>query len=141
WGLDFGGVLSFTGTAFRRVGVDSSINNVVNVNGLGLIGTPLREYQFGIAYEQPRWGVSVQGNYTGPVRVGNDISPELQDIMTFESATTYDASAFVNFLDGDLRLRLAATNLTDEEPPFPLVGLGTYDTLGRRYTLSAIYRF
>ena len=64
WGLDFGGVLSFTGTAFRRVGVDSSINNVVNVNGLGLIGTPLREYQFGIAYEHQRWGVSVQGNYT-----------------------------------------------------------------------------
>ena len=141
WGFDFGGTLSFTGTAFRRVGVDSSINNVVNTNDLGLVGTALREYQFGIAYDRERWGVSAQGSYTGPVRVGNDVSPELQDIMVFESSTTYNASAYVNFLDGDLRVRLTATNLTDEEPPFPLLGLGTYDTLGRRYALSAIYRF
>ncbi|MBS3959059.1 MAG: TonB-dependent receptor [Xanthomonadaceae bacterium] len=141
WGFDFGGVLSFTGTAFRRVAVDSSINNVVNDNTLGLIGTPLREYQFGINYEQPRWGIGVQGNYTGPVRVGNDISPELQDIMAYESSTIYNANAFVNFLDGNLRLRFAVTNFTDEEPPFPLAGLATYDTLGRRYALTAIYRF
>lgn len=141
WGFDFGGTLSFTGTAFRRVAHDFSINNVVNTNELGLIGFPLREYQFGIAYDRERWGVTVQGNYTGPVRVGNDISPELQDIMSYESSTIYNASAYVNFLDGNLRLRLTATNLTDEEPPFPLVGLANYDTLGRRYALSVIYRF
>ena len=141
WGFSYGGSLSFTGTAFRRVGVDSSINNVVNTNGVGILGTALREYQFGVGYDHDRWGFNVQGNYTGPVKVGNDISPELQDIMSYESYVSYDAGAYVSFLEGNLRVRLAATNLTDELPPFPLAGLGTYDTLGTRYALSAIYKF
>jgi outer membrane receptor protein involved in Fe transport len=47
----------------------------------------------------------------------------------------------VNFLDKRLRVRFAVTNFTDVEPPFPLGGIGTYDILGRRYTLSAVYKF
>lgn len=141
WGFSYGGVLSFTGTAFRRKAVDQSLNNVVNTNLTGVVGTPDNEYQFGIAYDHERWGVNVQANYTDSVKAGNDISPELQDIMTYDSYTSYDAGAYVSFLEGDLRFRLAVTNLTDEEPPFPLVGLGTYDTLGKRYALSAIYKF
>ena len=140
-GFDYGGTLSFSGTAFRRVAVDSSINNVVNTDSNGLVGTPLREYQFGLAYDHDRWGVNLQGSYTGPVNAGNNISPELQDILRYDSQTTYDAGAYVSFFEGDLRVRFAVTNLTDEEPPFPLTGLGVYDTLGKRYALSAIYRF
>ena len=141
WGFGPGGTVSFSGTAFRRVAVDSSINNVVNTNGVGVVGTPLREYQFGVAYDHDRWGFNVQGNYTGPVKPGNDISPELQDIMRYDSYTSYDAGAYVSFLEGDLRVRFAVTNFTDVEPPFPLGGIGTYDILGRRYALSAIYKF
>lgn len=141
WGFGYGGSINFTGTAFRRVGVDSSINNIVNTNGVGVVGTPLREYQFGVAYDHERWGINVQGNYTGPVKAGNNISPELQDILRYDSATTYDAGTYVNFMDGNLRVRFAVSNFTDAEPPFPLGGLGVYDTLGRRFALSAIYKF
>ncbi|WP_037412261.1 TonB-dependent receptor domain-containing protein [Silanimonas lenta] len=141
WGFGPGGTISFTGTAFRRVAVDSSINNVVNTNSNGLVGTPLREYQFGVAYDHDRWGMSVQGNYQGPVNAGNNISPELQDILVYDSYKSYDAGAYVNFLDKRLRVRFAVTNFTDVEPPFPLGGIGTYDILGRRYTLSAVYKF
>jgi len=83
----------------------------------------------------------VQSSYTGPVNAGNNISPEVQDILRYDSATTYDAGTYVNFLDGNLRVRVAVSNFTDAEPPFPLAGLGVYDTLGRRYALSAIYKF
>jgi outer membrane receptor protein involved in Fe transport len=141
WGFAYGGVLSFTGTAFRRKAVDQSLNNIVNTNLTGVVGTPDNEYQFGVAYDHERWGMNVQANYTDSVKAGNDISPELQDIMTYDSYTSYDAGAYVSFLEGNLRLRLAVTNLTDEEPPFPLQGLGTYDTLGKRYALTAIYKF
>ncbi len=141
WGFNYGGTLNFSVTAFRRLALDSSTNNIVNTNLTGIVGTPDNEYQFGIAYDHERWGFNVQGNYTGPVNVGNNISAELQDIMRYKSHTSFDAGAYVSFLEGDLRFRFAVTNFTDEEPPFPLAGLGFYDTLGKRYALSAIYRF
>lgn len=141
WGFSYGGVLSFTGTAFRRKAVDQSLNNIVNTNLTGVVGTPDNEYQFGLAYDHDRWGMNVQANYTDSVLAGNNISPELQDIMSYDSYTTYDAGAYVSFLEGGLRFRLAVTNLTDEEPPFPLAGIGAYDILGKRYALTAIYKF
>jgi outer membrane receptor protein involved in Fe transport len=141
WGFSYGGTLNFTATAFRRKSFDQSLNNIVNTNLTGVVGTPDNEYQFGVAYDHNRWGFNVQANYTDSVKAGNDISPELQDIMSYDSYTSYDAGAYVSFFEGDLRVRLAVTNLTDEEPPFPLTGLGTYDTLGKRYALSAVYKF
>ena len=41
----------------------------------------------------------------------------------------------------NLKLRLAVTNLLDVDPPFPTVGIGNYDILGRRYNLSFQWNF
>ena len=41
----------------------------------------------------------------------------------------------------NLKLRLAATNLLDVDPPFPTAGIGNYDILGRRYNLSFQWNF
>lgn len=145
WGFTPGGNLAIGFNASRLDRLESSLNNVVTNNEVGEINNPKNQYRLSLGYQRERWGVNVQTNYTSSVIADNDFSPEARDILVFDSYTSLNAGVNWEFID-DAILRLAVTNITDVEPPFPLGrpemgGIGAYDILGRRYALSLNWKF
>lgn len=149
WGFAPGGHLAIGFNASRLDRLEHSINNVVTNNDVGEINNPRYQYQLDLGYQRQHWGVNVQAHYTSSVIADHDFTPEARDIMVFDSYTMFNAGVNWKFID-DAMLRLAVTNVTNVEPPFPLGrsvvgggmgGVGVYDMFGRRYVLSLNWKF
>jgi outer membrane receptor protein involved in Fe transport len=104
------------------------------------IGNPRfqNSYRFGVSKND--WTLNGQVNYQSAQVLDRNNTPETRDLLSVRSYKTLDLGASYTFAD-DLTVRLAITNATDEEPPFGVIGIGTYDILGRRYALTGEYRF
>ena len=96
------------------------------------------------AMEREHWGASYRMNYIGEAdsqfkRIGAT-APGVDDIVY------HSIEANVRLMDG-LTLRAGINNLLDEDPPYYTDPIDqntdpfTYDLLGRRYFVSASYRF
>jgi len=149
WGFTPGGHLTIGFNASRLDRLESSINRIVAEDLAGIVNNPKNQYQLNLGYQRQRWGVNVQANYTGSVVADNALASDARDLMVFDSYTMFNAGVNWRFID-DAILRLAVTNVTDVEPPFPLGqvgiggavgGVGVYDSLGRRYVLSLNWKF
>lgn len=144
--FDFGlrGTLDLNAVLFRLRQLETSTNNVTVADSLNTLGNPKRAYQYGIQYSLEDITFGVQANYQSGQELVLDrlLTGDSQDITRVESQWLYNANIGYRFNE-DVQLRLAVTNLTDEEPPFPLVGgaLAVFDTLGRRYSLTLDWRF
>lgn len=117
-----------------------SNNGVVADDSIGEIGNSRRQYQFNAAWERNRLGLNLSANYTGSAVFDLLNTPESRDILGVDHYWLFNVGASYKFNDR-ANLRFAVTNLLDEEPPFPVLGIGTYDQLGRRYALSFDWKF
>jgi outer membrane receptor protein involved in Fe transport len=144
WNIARGGNLRFGLNAFRYLNLETSANGVTIDRLDTEVGQSDNTMQVNVAYEDPiGFGVRLQGNYIGPAVFDVNFTPATRDILEIDSQWTFNASGSYRFND-NLLVRLSVTNLFDEEPPFGLNGagaVGVYDLLGRRYLLSAEYKF
>lgn len=74
----------------------------------------------------------------------NDPNPDVTSIPELDSMLYTDLGVTYEF-DFGLELALLIDNVTDEDPPIPVFGNGAasgiYDTIGRFYTVRAVYNF
>ena len=136
----FNGRMDVAVSGFRPMSLNSSTNNIVNSNSIGLNGQSDFQYQGSVAYNTDLWGASLQGNYTSGPHLANPQNADLADILTFDDYWLFNLGGYYN-LSEKLTFRAAVSNLFDREPPFPFVGTGVYDILGRRYNVSVQYTF
>ncbi|MGH8031031.1 MAG: TonB-dependent receptor domain-containing protein [Luteimonas sp.] len=130
----------FTGYFPQELTID---NTGVSPNpAVGEIGTSKRQYQFSVAWEGGKLGLNLSANYQSSAVFNLLDTPETRDILQVDSYWLLNGGASYRFSDR-LNLRLAVTNVLDEEPPFPAfgVGIGNYDILGRRYNLAVQWKF
>ena len=140
WGLK--GRLDLSANLFRLRQLENSNNNVVTTFSVNTQGNAKRQYQYGAQYTLDKFSIGAQANYQSGVELVLDQfrTGDSQDLTRLESQWTYNANVTYAITD-DILVNLAVTNLTDEEPPFPVGGLGTYDTLGRRYSVTLDWKF
>ena len=134
------GQLDLGGTLFYLKTLTTNNNGVVNNPDAGEIGNPKFEGQLNIGYTLGDFGVDLQGRYTGKAKFNNLNTVETQDILEVDAQWLINLSFSLRVAKDHL-FRFAITNLTDTPPPFPIAGIGTYDTLGRRFALSFQSRF
>jgi outer membrane receptor protein involved in Fe transport len=142
--FDFGlkGRLDLSANLFRLRQLENSNNNVVTTFSVNTLGNPKRQYQYGAQYTLDDYSFGAQANYQSGIELVLDQfrTGDSQDLTRIESQWTFNANVSYAITD-DVLVNLAVTNVTDEAPPFPNGGLGVYDTLGRRYSLTLDWRF
>jgi len=140
WGLE--GRLDLSANLFRLRRLENSNNNVVTTFSVNTQGNAKRQYQYGAQYTLDKFSIGGQANYQSGVELVLDQfrTGDSQDLTRLESQWTYNANFTYAFTDNIL-VNLAVTNLTDEVAPFPVGGLGVYDTLGRRYSVTLDWKF
>ncbi|MFD0739670.1 TonB-dependent receptor domain-containing protein [Lysobacter koreensis] len=109
---------------------------------VGEIGTSERQYQFSGAWEGRKLGLNLSANYQSSAAFNVQDTPETRDIPRVDSYWLLNGGASYKFSD-QMMVRLAISNLLDEEPPFPGfgAGIGVYDILGRRYNLAFEWKY
>lgn len=132
--------VQFTVNAFNVDKLENSNNAIVLDVQDGEIGQSQRQYQFGVGWVRNNWGVQARANYLGPAKFDVNNTFTTRDQLTVASYTNYNLSGYYQATD-QLAVRASITNVTDKDPPFGQIGIGTYDILGRRYALTAEYRF
>jgi outer membrane receptor protein involved in Fe transport len=140
WSIGGRGTIGLT--AFKLDRLENSTNNVVTNVDAGEIGNSEYRGQLSLAYDRDRWGVNWQADYTGAAVINVEDTAETRDIRGAGAYWLHNAGASFKLGDQGV-LRFAVTNVFDEEPPIPTLGLsaGTYDILGRRYTASINWKF
>lgn len=142
WGITYGGRASLAITASRLRRLENSTNKVVTTNSYGEIGNSVNQLQATLGYRKGPVELNLLGTYIGPAVFANTNSSEATDQLSVSSYRLYSAGASYDF-SRNLTGRIAVNNLFDKDPPFPLANqaIGVYDILGRRYSVSATYRF
>lgn len=120
-----------------------SSNNGVTINtDTGELSNPRYTGQLNLGVTVGDFGADFQTNYQSKVAINRVNNVETQDILNLDSVVTFNLGLSYRVAKDSL-LRLTITNLTDRGPPFPTAagGLGTYDYLGRRASISLQHRF
>lgn len=109
---------------------------------VGEIGTSERQYQFNLGWDFRNFGANLSANYQSSAVFNVLDTPETRDVPKVDSYWLLNAGGNYRFSD-KITLRLAVSNLLDEDPPFPAygAGIGNYDILGRRYNLSFEWKY
>jgi len=136
----FNGRLDVAVSGFRPMSLNSSTNNIVNSNGIGVNGQQDYQWQFSTAYNSDSWGASLQGNYLSGFKTSVTQNTDTSDILFWDDYWMFNLSGYYKVND-NLTVRTAISNIFDKRAPFPLSGIGTHDILGRRYNISAQYTF
>lgn len=104
------------------------------------IGNSPRQYQFSAGFLYGKWNVNVQNNYLSSASFDRTFTVETRDILRVDSYDTWDLG--VNYqVNDDGVVRLSVSNVLDDEPPYGVLGIGTYDVIGRRYAVSTEWRW
>mgnify|MGYP000088415267 CR=1 FL=1 len=134
------GQVDLGGTLFYLKTLTTNNNGVVANPDAGEIGNPKFEGQLNLGFTLDEFGVDLQTRYTGKAKFNNLNTVETQDILEVDAQWLFNLSFSMRIAENHV-FRFAITNLTDTPPPFPIAGLGTYDTLGRRFAVSFQSRF
>ncbi len=142
WGIPFGGQASFAVSNSRATRFKSSANNVTTTDSLGTIGIPVNQTSVNLGYRKGPVEFTMNGSYIGPSLFSTTNTPETLDILKVDSYWLWGAGGRYT-INKNLVVRMSVNNLFDKEPPFPLAGggIGVYDILGRRYSVSLGYKF
>jgi outer membrane cobalamin receptor len=132
-------VLDLDVTAFNLREL-STLNQGVRDFADGELGNPERSYQVRAGVNHGALGASVQWNYQSSVVFDRNFTVETRDILRLSSYDTFDLGVNYNY-DDNTTLRFSMTNVLDDKPPYGTTGIGVYDILGRRMTVSGEYRF
>jgi len=106
---------------------------------------------FSVDYDNDRWGLFVQENLIGKIKLGPTLiyaQPDLPEFLTTDATLTVHLDELTG-LEADFFL--SVTNLFDETPPdffvntVPGLGVGTlvnlYDSTGRQFTTGVRFKF
>ncbi|MEH6420507.1 TonB-dependent receptor domain-containing protein [Pseudomonas sp. CGJS7] len=118
-----------------------SNTGITEDESVGEIGTSERQYLLSGNWQGKNWSAGLSANYLSSAVFNVLDVAETRDILSVGSQTTFNANTSYRFADNRGVVRLAITNLTDKDPPFPTTGIGTYDLLGRRYNLSFEWKY
>lgn len=147
YGLELGdyGTLNVGLTAFHLKRLENSNNGIVTNIQAGEIGNAKNQYLLNITHQRDRLGLNLQVKYISSAEFDVDSTIENRDVLAIDGYWLHNAGVSYRIGDNGI-LRLAVTNLFDEEPPFPVVTTvavfgGSYDLLGRRYSLTAEWKF
>ena len=134
------GIFNFAAIGNVPKSLEGSNNGVVSDEAVNEIGNSERQYQFNSAWGKNKFGLSASANHLSGAVFDPLNIVETRGILQVDSYWSFNAGASYRFND-HAKARFAVTNLTDEEPPFPAIGIGTYDLLGRRYAVSFQYKY
>lgn len=134
------GNIDLNGSLFYLDTLDFNINGIVPDPQAGEVGDPRWSGQFNFGYTVGNFGWDLQANYTGKVAINVLDNVETRDRIIFDDHWLFNTT-FSYKLKANTFARFTVTNLFDKQPPFPLNGVGSYDTLLRRFVVSLQYRF
>jgi outer membrane receptor protein involved in Fe transport len=132
--IDVGGSFFYLDT------LTTNNTNVVDNPDAGEIGTPKYSGQFNFGVTQGNFGIDLSANYTGKAKFNLLNTVETQDILAVKEHWLFNLSTSYKLKENTF-VRFSVSNLFDKQPPFPINGAGTYDTLLRRFAVSVDYRF
>lgn len=140
--FEIGGLGNFdlNGSLFYLDTLDFNINGIVADPQAGEVGDPRWSGQLNIGYTTGNFGWDIQANYTGKVAINVLDNVETRDRIIFDDHWLFNTT-FSYKLKENTFMRLTVSNVFDKQPPYPLGGVGTYDTLLRRFVLGVQYRF
>jgi outer membrane receptor protein involved in Fe transport len=129
--------VNFSGSFYYLNKWKSSNNGVTVNNSKGTLGLPIYSGQFNVGLVHKAVSLNFQGQYQGKQLLDRTFTVENRDILGVGAYWLFNMSAGVN-VNKETSMRVAVSNLFDRDPPFPLTtnGLGIYDYLGRRFTVS-----
>ena len=134
--IDLGGSLVYT----ERL---TSSNNAVTITeSQKTLGNPEFAGQINLGVTTGPFGVDLQANYQSAQEFSRTNTVETLDILRARDYWTFNLSSSVK-VQQDSILRFSMSNVFDRLPPFPIVGngLGVYDWIGRRFTISFEHKF
>lgn len=102
----------------------------------GVIGEPRNQIVLSANYQRGPLGLNWQSQYTSRGVYSRTFTVENRDILGIDDYLLHNASASWRFPGGKTTARLAISNVFDTQAPFPSTGVGAYDILGRRFSLS-----
>ena len=111
----------------------------------GIVGDPKFQFQSTNRYLGDGWGISGTANYTGKqIATRNALSPDLREFNRFNPYVTVDGSIW--FDAGErFRMTLAVINIGNKQYQNYLgylnTGLGSIDSLGRRFSASVRLKY
>ena len=144
WDAGDWGRFDFSANALWVKRFESSTTGVSVDDDAGEVGMAKRQYQFGVDYQKDKLGLNLNARYLSSAVFDNENTVETADVLRAPSYWLLGAGANYRFGD-NVRVNLAVQNLLDKDPPLGTtpaeLGIGTYDILGRRYSLSVTYRF
>ena len=134
--IDVGGSLVYT----ERL---TSSNNAVTITeSQKTLGNPEFAGQINLGVTTGPLGVDLQANYQSAQEFSRTNTVETLDILRARDYWTFNLSSSVKVQEDSI-LRFSMSNVFDRLPPFPIVGngLGVYDWIGRRFTISFEHKF
>ena len=136
------GRIDLRGSLFYLDTLRQSNNSVTVTDNQKSLGNPEIAGQFNIGFTHKNVGLDFQGNYQSPQQFLRANTVETLDILGVRDYWVFNSSVSVKVLPESI-LRFAVSNVFDRLQPFPLVGngLGVYDYLGRRFTVSLKHKF
>ncbi len=120
-----------------------SATGVTTTNSAEQIGSPTDSVQLNLGWRRGPFGARWQTNYVSPQLYNRNFNEDSRDILRLGSSVTHNLSLQYAVVDAAI-VRLAITNVLDEDPPFPVGNdsfNGNYDFLGRRYSASFTWDF
>ena len=134
--------IDLSGSLFYLETLRSSNNGVTITDSQKTLGNPEFSGQLNFGFTNKSFGFDFQGNYQSSGVFSRTNTVETQDILGVRDYWLFNTSVTLKILK-DSRFRFAISNLFDRDPPFPLAGngLGIYDYLGRRFTVSIHHKF
>lgn len=107
----------------------------------GVIGEPRNQVVLSANYQKGPFGATWQSQYTDRGVYLRTFTVENRDILGIDDYLLHNASLSWRLNSDKTVARLAISNVFDVEPPFPTSGVGAYDILGRRFSVSVSHDF
>ena len=107
----------------------------------GLIGEPRNQIVLSANWQRGPVGFSWQTQYTSRGIYDRNFTVESRDILGVDDYMLHNVSASWRLPSGKTTARLAVSNVFDTAAPFPQTGVGVYDILGRRFSMSVSHDF
>lgn len=129
------GRFDINATLFYLDTLTFNITGIVPDPQAGEVGDSKWQGQVNLGWTSGKWGIDLQGNYQSGPMINVLDTPTTRDQIFFDDYVLVNANITYQLREKTF-IRLAVTNLFDKQPPYPLGGVGTYDTLLRRFFLN-----
>ncbi|OSZ70863.1 hypothetical protein CAP39_07925 [Sphingomonas sp. IBVSS1] len=129
------GRFDINATLFYLDTLTFNITGIVPDPQAGEVGDSKWQGQLNLGWTSGKWGVDLQANFQSGPMINVLDTPTTRDRIYFDDHVVVNTNITYQLKERSF-IRLAVTNLLNKQPPYPLGGVGTYDTLLRRYFLS-----